>query len=92
MKLTFRLKLFFYFVGIILSISIPIALITYNYMYKSLKEHLFSSTKAQMVQVDNNFSNMLGQIKYNAKFLATYSDAKKQTNLFQLYLIFPILR
>ncbi|OCA99071.1 EAL domain-containing protein [Clostridium beijerinckii] len=77
MKLTFRLKLFFYFVGIILSISIPIALITYNYMYKSLKEHLFSSAKAQMVQVDNNFSNMLGQIKYNAKFLATYSDAKK---------------
>jgi diguanylate cyclase (GGDEF)-like protein/PAS domain S-box-containing protein len=77
MKLTFRLKLFFYFVAIILSTSIPISLITYDHMYNSLKEDLFSCAQDQMVQVDNNFSNVFKQIKYNTKFLATYSDVTK---------------
>ena len=55
MKLTFRIKLFLYFVAIILFTSIPIALITYNYMYNSLKNDLYSNTKSQMVQIDNTF-------------------------------------
>ena len=44
MKLTFRAKLFLYFVAIILFTSIPIALITYNYIYNSQKKDLFSNT------------------------------------------------
>lgn len=37
MKLTFRLKIFIYFVAIVLVMSIPISLVTYNYMYDLLK-------------------------------------------------------
>ena len=77
MKLTFRTKLFLYFVAIILFTSIPIALITYNYMYNSLKNDLISNTKAQMVQIDNTFSNMIKQIKEDTSFLATSADIKK---------------
>lgn len=77
MKLTFRLKLFFNFVAIILFTSIPIALVSYNYIYNSLKEELVSNTKAQMVNIDNNFDEMFKQIKENDKFLATSRDITK---------------
>jgi diguanylate cyclase (GGDEF)-like protein/PAS domain S-box-containing protein len=77
MKLTFRTKLFFNFVVILLFTSIPIALITYNYMYNSLKNDLISNTKAQMVQVDNTFSNTIKQLKENTGFLATSEDIKR---------------
>lgn len=55
MKLTFRLKLFFYFVGIILSISIPIALITYNYMYNPLKSIYFQALKPKWCRLITTF-------------------------------------
>ena len=77
MKLTFRTKLFFNFVVILLFTSIPIALITYNYMYNSLKNDLISNTKAQMVQVDNTFSDTIKQLKENTSFLATSGDIKR---------------
>lgn len=77
MKLTFRLKLFLYFVAIILFTSIPIALITYNYIYNSLKDDLFSNAQVQMVQIDNNISNKFKNIKENTEFLATSEDIKK---------------
>ncbi|HEX9025988.1 MAG TPA: EAL domain-containing protein [Clostridium sp.] len=77
MKLTFRLKLFLYFVAIILFTSIPIALITYNYIYNSQKKDLFSNTQAQMEQIDNNFSNMMKQIKGDTRSLADSADIKK---------------
>lgn len=77
MKLTFRLKLFLYFVAIILLTSIPIALITYNYIYNSLKDDIISNTKVQMVQVDNTVSKVFEQIKHNSKFLATSDDIRK---------------
>jgi len=77
MKLTFRTKLFFNFVVILLFTSIPIALITYNYMYNSLKNDLISNTKAQMVQVDNTFANTIKQLKENTSFLATSGDIKR---------------
>ena len=77
MRLTFRLKLFLYFVAIIVFTSIPIAFITYNYMFNSMKNDLLSNTKAQMVQIDNNFSDMIKQIKEDTSFLATTADIKK---------------
>jgi diguanylate cyclase (GGDEF)-like protein/PAS domain S-box-containing protein len=77
MKLTFRLKLFLYFVVIILITSIPTALITYAHIYNSLKDNLISNTQAKMIQIDNNFSNMFREIKDNNLFLATSPDIKK---------------
>ncbi|GCD09932.1 EAL domain-containing protein [Clostridium tagluense] len=77
MKLTFRSKLFLYFVTIILVTSIPIALITRNYIYNFLKEDLSSDSRKQMVQVDNTFSSMFKQIKDNNRFLASSVDVRK---------------
>ncbi|EKQ57174.1 MULTISPECIES: EAL domain-containing protein [unclassified Clostridium] len=77
MRLTFRLKLFLCFVAIILITSAPIALISYNYIYNYLGEELYISTQAQMVQVDNNISNLFKNLKENAKFLATTDDMTK---------------
>ena len=77
MKLTFRSKIFICFVAIILITSIPISLITYNYMYNSLKNDLFSNTKVQMVQIDNTISNEIKQLKEDIGFIATFSDIKK---------------
>ena len=77
MKLTFRLKLFLYFVAIILFTSIPIALITYNHIYNSLKNDLNSCTKAQMVQIDNTIYSEIKQMKEDVSFLATSADIKK---------------
>ncbi|MBU3190016.1 EAL domain-containing protein [Clostridium bowmanii] len=77
MKLTFRWKLFLYFVVIILLTSIPIAVITHNYIYTFLKKDIVSETRRQMVQVDNTFSNMFKQIKDNNRFLASSVDVKK---------------
>lgn len=77
MKLTFRLKLFLNFVAILLITSIPIALISYNYIYNSLKEELLSNTKAQMIQIDNTFSNMVRQMKEDTSFIANSADIKK---------------
>jgi len=80
MKLTFRTKLFLYFVAIILFTSIPIALLTYNYIYTSLKNEMLSDTKKQMVQVDNTFSNMFKQIKENTSYLASSEEVTKADN------------
>jgi len=77
MKLTFRTKLFLYFAAIILVTSIPIALVTYNYMYNSLKNELYSNTKGQMVQIDNTISNTIKQLKEDTSFLSTSADIKK---------------
>jgi diguanylate cyclase (GGDEF)-like protein/PAS domain S-box-containing protein len=77
MKLTFRIKLFIYFVAIILITSIPISSITYNYMYNSLKNDLYSNTKVQMVQIDNTISNEIKQLKEDICFIATFTDIKK---------------
>lgn len=77
LKLTFKMKLFLYFLAIILITSIPIALISYKYIYSSLKDELSKNTLAQMRQIDNNLSNMIKSIKENAKVLASTEDMKK---------------
>lgn len=77
MKLTFRIKIFIYFVAIILITTIPISLSTYNYMYNSLKNDLYSNTKTQMVQIDNMVSNEIKQLKEDIDFIATFADIKK---------------
>jgi diguanylate cyclase (GGDEF)-like protein/PAS domain S-box-containing protein len=77
MKLTFRSKLFLYFVSLILVTSIPIAIIIYNYIYTSQKNDLNLNAQAQMIQVDNTFSSMIKQIKENNRFLATSADITK---------------
>ncbi|WP_160688232.1 EAL domain-containing protein [Clostridium sp. C2-6-12] len=77
MKLTFRIKIFIYFVVIILITSIPISLITYNYMYNSLKNDLYSNTKSQMLIIDDNFSNAIRKVKEDVKLLANLDDVKK---------------
>jgi diguanylate cyclase (GGDEF)-like protein/PAS domain S-box-containing protein len=77
MKFTFRTKLFIYFVEIILCTSIPIAIITYNYSYNSLKDNLVSNAQEQMAKVDIIFSNMIKQMKADTSFLARSQDIKK---------------
>ena len=77
MKLTFRLKVFIYFVAIILVTSIAISTITYNYMYNSLNKDLYSNTKNQMVQIDTLISNEIKQLKEDIGYIATFSDIKK---------------
>ena len=77
MKLAFRIKIFIYFVAIILITSIPISLRTYNYMYNSLENDLYSNTKAQMVQIDNTISNDIKQLNEDIDFIATFADIKK---------------
>lgn len=77
MKLTFRIKIFICFVAIILITSILISLITYNYMYNSLKNDLYSNTKGQMVQIDSTISNEIKQLKEDIDFIATFTDIKK---------------
>ena len=77
MKLTFRTKLFLYFLAIIFFTSIPIALITYNHIYNSLETDLYSNTNSQMVQIDNTISNNIKQIKEDTSFLANSADIKK---------------
>lgn len=77
MKITFRWKLFLYFVVIILFTSITIAVITHNHVYTSLKNDLHSDTERQMVQVDNTFSNMFKQIKDNTSYLASSEEVTK---------------
>ncbi|MGH4121030.1 EAL domain-containing protein [Clostridium sp.] len=53
MKITFRWKLFLYFVAIILFTAIPIVVISHNYIYASLKT--FSNTGKQMEQANNAY-------------------------------------
>lgn len=77
MKLTFRMKIFMYFVAIILITSIPISLSIYNYVYNSLKNALYSNTKIQIVQIDNTISNNIKQLKNDISFMATITDIKK---------------
>ncbi|MDP4177174.1 MAG: EAL domain-containing protein [Bacillota bacterium] len=77
MKLTFRIKIFIYFVAIILITSILISLSIYNYVYNSLKNDLYSDTRVQMVQIDNTISNNIKQLKENINFIATFTDIKK---------------
>lgn len=80
MKITFRWKLFLYFVVIILVTSIPIAVTTHNYIYTLLKNNLYSDMGKQMVQVDNTFSNMIKQIKEDASYLSSSADVRKADN------------
>ena len=68
MKLTFRAKLFLYFVAIILFTSIPIAVMTYNYNYDLIKNDLTSEAQSQMKQIDTIFSNMVNEMKEDANF------------------------
>ncbi|MEK6265614.1 MAG: EAL domain-containing protein, partial [Clostridium sp.] len=77
MKLTFRWKLFIYFVVVILFTSITIAVINHNHIYTLLKNDMHSDTERQMVQVDNTFSNMFKQIKDNTSYLSSSEDVKK---------------
>jgi diguanylate cyclase (GGDEF)-like protein/PAS domain S-box-containing protein len=77
MKLTFRWKLFLYFVVVILFTSISIAVINHNHIYTLLKNDMHSDTERQMVQVDNTFSNMFKQIKDNTSYLSSSEDVKK---------------
>lgn len=77
MKLTFRVKIFVCFVTIILITSIPIAFVTYNYMYHSLQDDLYSNTKAQMLQIDHTISDDMKQLKEDVGFLANLTDIKK---------------
>jgi len=77
MRLTFRIKIFMYFVAIILVTSIPISLITYNYMYNSLKNDVYSNTKSQMLLIDYNFYNLIKQLKEDAKLLGNSDEIKK---------------
>jgi diguanylate cyclase (GGDEF)-like protein/PAS domain S-box-containing protein len=46
-------------------------------MYNSLKNDLYSSTKAQMVQIDNTISNKIKQLNEDIDFIATFADMKK---------------
>lgn len=77
MKLTFRTKLFLYFVAIILVTSIPIALMTYNYMYNSLESDLYSHTKDEMTYIDTIISNNIKEMKEDISFFANSADIKK---------------
>jgi len=77
MRLTFRLKIFIYFVAIILVTSIPISLITYNYMYNSLKNDVYSNTKSQMLLIDDNFYNIIKQLKEDTELLGNSDEIKK---------------
>lgn len=77
MKLTFRMKIFIYFVAIILITSIPISLFTYNYMYNLLKDDLYANTESQMVQIDNTISNEIKRLKEDIRFIATSANIKK---------------
>lgn len=77
MKLTFRLKIFIYFVAIILITSIPISLSTYNDMYNSLKKDLNLNARSQMLLIDDNFANTIKKLKEDTKFLANSEDIKK---------------
>ncbi|MGK0467210.1 EAL domain-containing protein [Clostridium sp.] len=77
MEITFRWKLFLYFVGVILFTSITIAVITHNHIYTLLKNDMQSDTERQMVQVDNTFFNMFKQIKDNTNYLSASVDVKK---------------
>ena len=77
MRLTFRLKIFIYFVAIILVTSIPISVITYNYMYNSLKNDVYSNNKSQMLIIDDNFNNIIKQLKEDTKLLGNSEEIKK---------------
>lgn len=77
MKLTFRVKIFIYFVAIILITSIPISLMTYNYMYNSLKNDLYSNTKSQMLIIDDNISNTIKNVKEDVKLLSDLDDIRR---------------
>ncbi|OOM78154.1 cyclic di-GMP phosphodiesterase Gmr [Clostridium puniceum] len=77
MRFTFRLKIFIYFVAIILVTSIPISLITYNYIYNSLKNHVYLNAKSQMLLIDDNFHNIINQLKEDTEFLGNSYEIKK---------------
>ncbi|OOM81347.1 EAL domain-containing protein [Clostridium sp. BL-8] len=77
MKVSFRIKLFIFCVVIILFTSIPIAIITRNYMINSLKEDFVSDGKEQVEGLDNNILSLINNMKENAKILADDKDIKK---------------
>ncbi|MBK5241074.1 EAL domain-containing protein [Clostridium sp.] len=77
MKITFRWKLFLYFVVVVLFTTITIAVITHKHIYTTLKNDMYSDTERQMEQVDNTFSNMFKQIKDNNSYLSSSEEIKK---------------
>jgi diguanylate cyclase (GGDEF)-like protein/PAS domain S-box-containing protein len=77
MKVDFRTKLFLFCVLIILSTSIPIAIITYGYTYNSLKNDLLQQSKEKTLEIDKSISNTFNDIKNNVEFLATSNDMEK---------------
>jgi diguanylate cyclase (GGDEF)-like protein/PAS domain S-box-containing protein len=77
MKITFRWKLFLYFVVVILFTSMSIAVISHKHIYTLLKKDMHSDTERQMVQLDNTFSNMFKQIKDDTNYLSNSVDVKK---------------
>lgn len=77
MKVTFRIKLFLFCILVILSAAIPIAIITYNYTFNSLKNDLQLNSKEQILQIDNYISNTFDDIKANTEFLANSNDIRK---------------
>ncbi|AQR94919.1 EAL domain-containing protein [Clostridium saccharoperbutylacetonicum] len=77
MRITFRIKLFLFCVFIILLTAIPIATITYNDIYNSLKGELLLHSKEQILQIDNSINGMANQLKANTIFLANSNEARK---------------
>lgn len=77
MNLTFRKKLLFTFVVVLLFISYSIILIMINYNYQSLKKEFFIDAKNHASQADNNISNLFEQVKNNTKFLASSPNVNK---------------
>lgn len=77
MKLDFRMRIFTYFLIIILFAAIPIGIISYKNVYKIVEYELFANARNQAIQLDNNISNMFEQIKANAKFLANSKEIVK---------------
>ncbi|BCZ45842.1 hypothetical protein psyc5s11_19090 [Clostridium gelidum] len=79
MRITFRVKLFLFCIFVILFTSIPIAISTYNYMYNLLKADLISDGNKQMVDMDNDVSDIINKMKNDVKLLAN-NDVIEKTN------------
>lgn len=80
MKMTFRGKLFLFCIFVILFTSIPIAISTYNYMYNLLKADLISDGNKQMIEIDNEVSDVINKMKNDVKLLANYDYITKSDN------------
>lgn len=77
MGISFRKKLLYIFIVVLLFISFLIIFIIHNYNYNLLKKELFLNAQNQSIQIDNNISSLLEQIKNNDKLLATSPNVTK---------------